>query len=184
MPGQNRFFVFTIFLVVVLSIFHSGEADWLKCYNCNSAVSATCEHNPTSGEVVSCSQDNNVCVSYNIEYNGRKLIIRTCGYRDFCKSTNPDVIKNCRECTHDQCKGEGLKCYNCNSLISATCEHNPTSGEVVTCSLDNNICVSYNIENNGRKLTIRTCGYRDFCKYTNPDVIKNCKECTNDLCKG
>ncbi|XP_024871788.1 uncharacterized protein LOC112454555 [Temnothorax curvispinosus] len=101
MPGQDRFFVFTIFLVVVLSIFHSGEA--LKCYNCNSAISPTCEIDPTSGEVVSCL-DNNVCVSYNIVCLGKKVIIRSCGYRDFCKYTNPNVIQNCKECDTEQCK--------------------------------------------------------------------------------
>ncbi|TGZ48513.1 Uncharacterized protein DBV15_07064 [Temnothorax longispinosus] len=101
MPGQDRFFVYTIFLVVALSIFHSCEA--LKCYNCNSLISATCGKWPISSEVLSCLP-NNVCVSYYIDYLSKKVNVRSCGYRDFCKYTNPTINQNCKECNTDLCK--------------------------------------------------------------------------------
>ncbi|XP_024893928.1 uncharacterized protein LOC112468810 [Temnothorax curvispinosus] len=115
MPGQNRFFVFTIFLVVVLSIFHLGEA--LKCYNCNSVISATCEKDPTSEEVIPCTDG--ACITFSINPLGIKVFTRTCGFRDFCKHADPHQILDCKECNTDLCNASATNAVSTIIMITS-----------------------------------------------------------------
>ncbi|XP_071565104.1 UPAR/Ly6 domain-containing protein CG9338-like [Temnothorax nylanderi] len=118
MQRQDRFFVFTIFLVVVLSIFHSGEA--LKCYNCNSLISATCEKESTSQEVIPCPDG--VCLTFSMNTIGIKSFTRTCGFRDFCKHAEADPrveILDCKECNTDLCNASATNAVSTIIMITS-----------------------------------------------------------------
>ncbi|XP_077276054.1 uncharacterized protein LOC143904929 [Temnothorax americanus] len=115
MQRQDRFFVFTIFLVLVLSIFHSGEA--LKCHHCSTLISATCEKEPTSEEVIPCL--NGACVTYSINYLGIKVFTRTCNFRDFCKHANPLEILDCKECNTDLCNASATNAVSTIIMITS-----------------------------------------------------------------
>ncbi|XP_011862943.1 PREDICTED: CD59 glycoprotein-like [Vollenhovia emeryi] len=103
MQRQDRFFVVIIFLVTVLSIFHSGEA--LQCYYCDSKTGPLC---PSPRAVVTCPSDM-LCTVYTVKISGAEITERFCGFPNACEHLERGpYTKYCRQCNTNLCNAAAI----------------------------------------------------------------------------
>ncbi|XP_011862944.1 PREDICTED: uncharacterized protein LOC105559342 [Vollenhovia emeryi] len=104
MQRQDRFFVVTIFFVIVLTIFHSGEA--LQCYQCDSKTRQPC---PSSSAVVTCLKSDMLCLVYTTKIYGKQITERYCGDLNACEIVVRKLnATDCRICDTNLCNAAAI----------------------------------------------------------------------------
>ncbi|XP_011643788.1 uncharacterized protein LOC105431353 [Pogonomyrmex barbatus] len=117
MEGQHRFFVIAI--LVLFSILHSGET--LKCYNCYTKGSQTCEDKLTllPSETVDCSESHCAILKYN-ETDGTLIIRRTCLAATCDEAMRQDKnLKECWTCDTDLCNASASNVVSIITIIGS-----------------------------------------------------------------